>query len=103
MNNRKEQLQTLQNTLSKRVEKIDIDLHSRISNAKFADQAVTHQNDDVLLNLKNEALQELALINTALLKLERNIYGQCEHCHSIISTERLDALPFAKNCKNCAI
>lgn len=103
MNNRKEQLQTLQNTLSKRVEKIDIDLHSRMSNAKFADQAVTHQNDDVLLNLKNEALQELALINTALLKLERNIYGQCEHCHSIISAERLDALPFAKNCKNCAI
>jgi DnaK suppressor protein len=37
------------------------------------------------------------------LKIERDVYGTCEKCHSVISTERLDAIPFTAYCKNCAV
>jgi DnaK suppressor protein len=38
-----------------------------------------------------------------LLKIERDVYGTCEKCHSAISAERLDAIPFTAYCKNCAV
>jgi DnaK suppressor protein len=103
MHNNKEQLLALQKVFNNRIVKIDKDLHSRLSSAKFSEQAVNHQNDDVILNLKNEAQQELEQVNHALLKIERDVYGTCEKCHSAISAERLDAIPFTAYCKNCAV
>jgi DnaK suppressor protein len=103
MHKNKEQLLALQKEFNNRIVKIDKDLHSRLSSAKFSEQAVDHQNDDVILNLKNEAQQELEQVNHALLKIERDVYGTCEKCHSAISAERLDAIPFTAYCKNCAV
>ena len=102
MHNNKQQLLVLQKEFSNRIAKIDKDLHSRLSSAKFSEQVVDHQNDDVLLNLKNEAQLELEQINHALLKIERDVYGTCEKCHSVISADRLHAIPFTAYCKNCA-
>lgn len=92
----------LKQELSTRVANIDQDIYNRKTSPKFSDQAVDRQNDDVLLNLKNEAQEELSLIDKALLKLERGMYGKCEKCHQDIREERLDALPFAAHCSNCA-
>lgn len=102
MNNMKDTLLGLQRELSDRIAKIDKDMHSRMTSSKFSEQVVDRQNDDVLLNLKEEAQQELEQINHALLKIERNMYGTCETCHGEISAERLDAVPFAAHCKKCA-
>jgi RNA polymerase-binding transcription factor len=99
----KQKLLSLQEELNSRVSKIEKDLHSRKTSQKFSEQSVDRQNDDVLLNLKNEAEEELEQINNALLKLERNIYGKCEKCHEEISKERINVLPFTPYCKNCAI
>jgi RNA polymerase-binding transcription factor DksA len=101
MANRIEKLLTLKEELSIRVAKINNDLHDRKTSGKFSDQIVERQNDDVLLNLKSEAEQELEQINHALIKLENSVYGICEKCHGDISLERLDAIPFAANCKDC--
>lgn len=102
MNNRKETLLTLHKELSTRVDKINKDLHNRKTSPKFSDQATDRQNDDVLLNLKDEAQEELLLVKNALLKLERGIYGTCEKCHEAIREERLNAVPFAAHCSDCA-
>jgi DnaK suppressor protein len=102
MNNRKEKLLALQAELKHKIEKIDHDLHSRKTSAKFAEQVVERQNDDVLLSLKNQAQLELAQIDRALLKIANNEYGTCEKCHTAISAARLDALPYATLCKTCA-
>lgn len=102
MSDRKQKLVVLQNELSKRVAKIEADLHSRKTSPKFSDQAVDRRNDDVLLNLKDEAQEELVLVDKALLKLERGLYGRCEKCHEPIREERLDAVPFAALCSACA-
>ncbi|WP_395342045.1 TraR/DksA family transcriptional regulator [Ningiella sp. W23] len=102
MTDRKERMLALKKELSERISKIDKDLHSRTSSTKFSEQVVDGQNDDVLLNLKNEALYELEQIDRALVKMSRDLYGICEKCHNDISPERLDAVPFAAQCKACA-
>lgn len=103
MTNRKEKLLALKEELSLRIEKIDKDLHNRKTSSKFSDQVVDRQNDDVLLNLKSEAEEELEQIDHALLKIEKDHYGSCEKCHEDITDERLDALPFATLCTKCAV
>tara|TARA_R110001599_G_C12242082_1_gene658897 strand:+ start:41 stop:349 length:309 start_codon:yes stop_codon:yes gene_type:complete len=99
----KEKLISLKTELSARVEKIDTDLSDRKTSHKFSEQSVDQQNDGVLYSLKSEAEEELEQIENALLKIERNLYGKCETCHSEISNERLEALPFTTFCKSCAI
>ncbi len=103
MSDIKKKLLALQDELSTRVEKIDADIHGRHTSTKFSEQIVDRQNDDVLLNLKNEAQQELVQIERALVKLEHDVYGTCEKCHTEITAERIEALPFTPYCKNCAI
>lgn len=98
---RLEKMLTLKNELSDRIAKIDTELHNRSTSGKFSEQVVDRQNDDVLLNLKSEAEQELEQINHALIKIENSVYGICEKCHGKISPERLDAIPFAANCRDC--
>lgn len=101
MNNNKEQLLALKEELSDRVAKIHKDLHSRKTSGKFSEQVTEGQNNDVLLNLQNEAEQELELIENALTKMANNVYGKCEKCHEDISAERLNIIPFATHCKEC--
>jgi len=103
MKNRQEKLLALKEELSLRVSKIDADLHNRKTSGKFSDQVVDRQNDDVLLNLKNEAEHELEQIEHALIKIKNSLYGICEECHGEISPERLDILPFAATCKDCSV
>ena len=99
----KQKLVSMQSELKQRIEKIATDLGHRQTSPKFSEQVVDRQNDDVLLNLKAEAEEELAQIEKALLKLERDVYGQCEKCHQAISAERLAALPYTAYCKQCAV
>ncbi len=103
MSSRKQVLLDLQAELRERIGKIDIDLHSRSRTNKSSENVTEHQNDDVLFNLKNEALNELEQIEHALLKVESQQYGKCEKCHELISEQRLDAVPFASLCKHCAV
>lgn len=102
MTDKKEQLLALQAILQQKIEKIDNDLHNRKTSAKFDEQVVDRQNDDVLQSLKNQAQLELAQVERALIKINHNEYGICEKCHTAISAERLDAIPFTTLCKACA-
>ena len=102
MDNNKDKLLALETELSQRLTKIDEDLHSRVANAKPSEKNLERQNDDVLLNLKNEAQYELELIANALKKIENDEYGTCEKCQNEISEARLDAIPYATMCKECA-
>jgi DnaK suppressor protein len=52
-----------------------------------------------LLNKEREALAETA---AALARIEQGTFGRCEECRMDISTERLEALPHARYCIDCA-
>lgn len=52
--------------------------------------------------LDDEAAQELNQVNEALARLEAGEYGLCESCCGLIGEARLEALPYARLCIDCA-
>jgi DnaK suppressor protein len=51
--------------------------------------------------LENEG-QTLAETTAALERIERHTFGLCEECQMEIPKERLQALPYARHCIDCA-
>jgi len=56
---------------------------------------------------KNLALKRhfevlLAQIEAAVRRIEKGVYGMCERCGQVINPERLEVLPYATTCLNCA-
>ena len=46
-------------------------------------------------------LQKITKIDLALLKIERNLFGNCEECGDLIGKKRLEARPEAEFCIVC--
>jgi len=99
--NTRQNLLDLQTTLVARIKSIDSGFARRRS-PDFSEQATEQENEEVLVNLKNEAESELRNVNLALHKLNNGIYGECERCHKDIGEKRLNAIPFAQLCIDCA-
>ena len=57
---------------------------------------------EVREGLDDEAVRELNQVNEALARLERGEYGLCESCGNPIGEARLEALPYATLCIDCA-
>lgn len=89
--------------LAQRLARINQDVrHARKPlEADFAEQAVERENDEVLDALGESLRGELALIETALSRIERDEYGVCERCGQAIPVSRLEALPYASRCVTC--
>ena len=68
----------------------------------FAEQAVQRQNDAVLDALGDAGIRELQQINAALQRLQDKQYGLCVSCGIEIPMERLEAIPYADRCIDCA-
>ncbi|MEO0917772.1 MAG: TraR/DksA family transcriptional regulator, partial [Pseudomonadota bacterium] len=68
----------------------------------LAEQAVDIEDDEVLEGLGLAAQQEVTLLNFALQRIENGTYGICQKCEEDISTERLEAVPYAPLCRTCA-
>ena len=54
------------------------------------------------LSLAENAANLLDQVDEALERIEGNGYGNCESCGSAIPVARLEALPYAKLCIDCA-
>lgn len=70
--------------------------------AKFDEQVVETENDSLVMALEAEGKEELALIDKALHRIEAGTYGQCQRCGEAIDEARLQALPYAAYCIDCA-
>lgn len=90
--------------LRERVRRVEADLHREREPvpADFADAAVVRENDEVLEEIRNAALDELQEIGVALQRLEIGKYAVCENCAGAIEPERLKAMPYATRCVACA-
>ncbi|MEK6719751.1 MAG: TraR/DksA C4-type zinc finger protein [Chloroflexota bacterium] len=69
------------------------------SQAAAASQVFAQQRD---LALRDRATQHLELVDAALARLDEGTFGLCETCRRPIAAERLEALPWAAQCINCA-
>lgn len=68
----------------------------------WEDRASERQGDEVLEALGHADLDELRRIDAALARVEDGSYGICAKCGDAISDARLQAVPTAALCRNCA-
>ena len=54
------------------------------------------------LSIEQNTLDLLGKVNHALERIEAGKYGNCERCGEAIPVERLDVLPYATLCVECA-
>lgn len=54
------------------------------------------------LSMQQNAVDLLHKVERALVRIDKGEYGQCESCGADIPTARLDALPYANLCVDCA-
>ncbi len=101
---RKQQLLKLRNDYTKRIAAIQIDTHHKEEPVEkdFAEQATQSENDDVLAALDDEAQHMVMQIDASLRRIDDGEYGRCTECGMAIPEQRLDAIPYAHLCIDCA-
>jgi RNA polymerase-binding protein DksA len=97
-------LQSQRDTLLQRINAIEkaVRHHGEALDPDFAEQAVQRQNDEVLTALDDSSIVELRRVNEALQRMEEGEYGVCVDCGLEIPMERLEAIPYAERCIDCA-
>jgi len=84
-----------------RIDKIRRDEQQETARGE-TDTAHEWENADVRDDLLAVAGRELRQIDAALQRIDLGTYGLCEVCEEPIAEKRLDALPFATRCIECA-
>ncbi len=97
----KKQLEARLQALGARIEDITDELRSPNS-PDFEEQATEGEGDEVLEGLENSALMEIQQIRAALDRIEEGSYGECVTCGEPISKKRLEIIPHAAECIECA-
>jgi DnaK suppressor protein len=94
------QLEARLDELSAKVHEIDRTLREPDS-ADSEERAVENEDEEVLEDMGNASLDEIASIHAALERMDLGTYGACTLCHETIDERRLEALPFAARCMAC--
>ena len=87
--------------LDKRAHEIDDEL-SKPGDDDWSESAVESENDEVLEKVGKLAVDEIQKIKAALSKIDAGTYGICASCEKKIARKRLEALPYATTCIDCA-
>ncbi len=66
-----------------------------------ADIATQSVEKEMLYELTDTEKQTLDMIEDALVKVDRGMYGRCESCQNLIPYLRLDVMPWARYCIQC--
>ncbi|MBA3056289.1 MAG: TraR/DksA family transcriptional regulator [Sphingomonadales bacterium] len=87
--------------LSSRARVIEDNLRNPLE-ADSSEQAIDLADDEALAGIDEVLRQEIREIREALLRIDNGTYGTCVACGNAISRARLQALPTAVRCINCA-
>lgn len=87
--------------LTVRAGKIESDLR-KPQNPDWEERATEIENDEVLESLDTTTLEEVQQIQSALERLSAGTYGICLSCRKPVGDQRLQAVPHAATCINCA-
>ena len=88
-------------TLQSRLEKLKRDA-TRLHSGDSAEQAQERENDEVVDAIGNETAQSIRVLQAALARIDDGSYGYCEVCGEAIAEGRLEAIPEATRCVDCA-
>ncbi len=100
----RERLRSRQQLLMSRIAQISAEVRHEDMPlpSDFEDQATERENEEVMDALGSAARQELDQINRTLKRMDDGDYGNCIDCGREIKAARLEALPFALRCIECA-
>ena len=100
----KQQLQIRAKELAERQERVARHTRHREEplSQDFAEQAVELENGETLVAIDRELALELQQITHAIRRIEANTYLDCTRCGEPIGEKRLEAVPYANTCINCA-
>jgi RNA polymerase-binding transcription factor DksA len=87
--------------LELRINKIKQDYATTL-NRDSEEQATELENSEVLQAIEGEAAKELEQVKGAIQRIQNNEYEICASCGAKISSERLQAIPYATHCISCA-
>jgi RNA polymerase-binding transcription factor DksA len=75
-----------------------------LSNAPFhlADLGTDNFEHELSTSLLENADQTLGEVAAALARIEQGTFGRCERCGKEVPTGRLQAMPYARHCVDCA-
>ena len=79
-------------------------LKLKINNDKYADpfdQAAVESGKDIELNCLDKEWHLLLDIKETIMRIDRGLFGICDHCGRPISQKRLMAAPMSKLCVIC--
>jgi len=65
------------------------------------DMAAGENSATVQMRLKQTDSKLLRAIEDALMRIRQERFGTCEDCGQVISKARLEAVPWARHCKDC--
>lgn len=88
-------------TMQARLASIKKDV-TREHSGDSAEQAQERENDEVVDAIGNETAQSIRAIAAALERISAGTYGICQSCGEDIGQARLQVVPEATRCVNCA-
>lgn len=87
--------------LERRLGRIEHDL-DETPDPDVEERATEREGDEVLEDLGRAGLDELRQIEAALGRIAEGEFGFCVNCGREIPAERLEAVPHAARCRDCA-
>jgi DnaK suppressor protein len=87
--------------MQKRVGQIESDICAP-EDADLSDQALLDADDEKLEALDEAGLAEISAIKASLARIKQGTYGVCTNCGCVIPANRLEAMPMAARCIECA-
>jgi DnaK suppressor protein len=95
------QLEARLGKILRRIDRIERDLR-QTPDRDWTEQAVLQENDEVLEGLDDLERAEAVTIRQTLRRIESGDYGFCVRCRERIDRQRLEAVPTADTCIDCA-
>ncbi|MFA5285122.1 MAG: TraR/DksA family transcriptional regulator [Smithellaceae bacterium] len=106
---KREKIQLIRNTLVKRMEELWSNANNTISKMKNGegsyadpfDQAATDTNKFVELACRDRERELMLNIKETIMRIDRGLFGICDHCGRTIDEKRLHIEPMSRLCTEC--
>ncbi|MCI2395993.1 TraR/DksA C4-type zinc finger protein [Aliiroseovarius sediminis] len=98
---RKQQIEARLKELGVRLQRIE-DVLDDTDLSDLEDQTIEWEDDEVQAGIGRANLREAQALTAALNRIAKGTYGTCISCGEQIADERLDAIPYANQCRYCA-
>ncbi|MRR15302.1 MAG: RNA polymerase-binding protein DksA [Deltaproteobacteria bacterium] len=106
---RQKKIQSIRKTLVKKMDEIWSNAHSTLAKMKNSegscadpfDQAASESNKFVELACRDRERDLMLNIKETILRIDRGLFGMCDHCGRIIDDRRLCIEPMSRLCAQC--